>query len=909
MLETLHLSKVYRPKRGVPVTALRDISLLLPETGMVFLLGKSGSGKSTLLNLLGGLDTPTEGEIIVKGKSAASFDQKHLDSYRNTYVGFIFQEYNLLDEFTVGANIALALELQGTRATDDAIDRILTEVDLAGYGDRKPSELSGGQKQRVAIARALVKNPEIIMADEPTGALDSATGRQVFDTLKKLSRSKLVLIVSHDRELAEQYADRIIELADGQIVSDLEYEPCDGGLSFAGSTVNITKGYRLTEQDRDRINAYLEALETGAELRIGGSAVKAKKTDTGRIRKEDGSTFSLIRSKLPLRYAFRMGANGLKHKKIRLVFTILLSCVAFGLFGLADTFGSYDHVNTCARSIADTGVTYATVQKNTKYLGHDETFYYTASDLRITEDDLAALKADTGIEMHGVFVPRAGDLSFDGNYDTGAAFTETDYHIYAPNFSGFYELDRAELDRLGYRLIAGDLPDGGKNEIALTAYELETFKIGGYKDAGEEKTQPVKTAEDLVGKTLSVNGVSYTVSGIVDTEMPLDRYQPLTEKAELPETGAEELADMALYSELMSLRFYSLHQIAFVGKGKIGAMAAAEPTTKGLSKGGLWLEAPLTGGTASADDKYRDEQPTYYLSAAYAGGLADIKAPVHWLDGTPRAALGEKEIVIAKSDYDGYYDFIKQFADETAPEAPFTVRGERYFNGDRPSEEIALTVVGYVDSDDTAYRETVICHPSLTADMTESGENGYYQFAVGPMPERLSEIRDLVRYCTAEGPDVVYRLQNAVTFELDAVHEILAELSKVFFWIGVGFAVFAALMLANFISTSISYKKQEIGILRAIGSRGADVFRIFFSEALIIALINFVLSASGVFLAATVINRLIRTEVGFLVTVLSFGFRQVGLLLLVSCLIALIASFLPVRRIASKKPIDAIRPN
>ena len=204
MLETLHLSKVYRPKRGVPVTALRDISLLLPETGMVFLLGKSGSGKSTLLNLLGGLDTPTEGEIIVKGKSAASFDQKHLDSYRNTYVGFIFQEYNLLDEFTVGANIALALELQGTRATDDAIDRILTEVDLAGYGDRKPSELSGGQKQRVAIARALVKNPEIIMADEPTGALDSATGRQVFDTLKKLSRSKLVLIVSHDRELAEQ---------------------------------------------------------------------------------------------------------------------------------------------------------------------------------------------------------------------------------------------------------------------------------------------------------------------------------------------------------------------------------------------------------------------------------------------------------------------------------------------------------------------------------------------------------------------------------------------------------------------------------------------------------------------------------------------------------------------------------
>ena len=143
---------------------------------MVFLLGKSGSGKSTLLNLLGGLDQCDGGEILIKGSSAARFRQRDYDSYRNTYVGFVFQEYNLLDEFTVGANIALALRLQGKRATDERIGEILHQVDLDGMGGRRPSELSGGQKQRVAIARALVKNPEIIMADEPTGALDSATG-------------------------------------------------------------------------------------------------------------------------------------------------------------------------------------------------------------------------------------------------------------------------------------------------------------------------------------------------------------------------------------------------------------------------------------------------------------------------------------------------------------------------------------------------------------------------------------------------------------------------------------------------------------------------------------------------------------------------------------------------------------
>lgn len=191
MLETKNLKKVYKTKKGVAVEALKGVSIKFAEKGMVFLLGKSGSGKSTLLNLLGGLDKYDNGEIIIKGVSSKDFKQNHFDSYRNTYVGFIFQEYNILEEFSVGANIALAIELQGKKATDKEINDILEKVDLVGFGDRKPNELSGGQKQRVAIARALVKNPQIIMADEPTGALDSNTGKQVFDTLKNSQKVNL----------------------------------------------------------------------------------------------------------------------------------------------------------------------------------------------------------------------------------------------------------------------------------------------------------------------------------------------------------------------------------------------------------------------------------------------------------------------------------------------------------------------------------------------------------------------------------------------------------------------------------------------------------------------------------------------------------------------------------------------
>lgn len=160
MLEVKNLVKVYKPKKGVSVSAVDNVSLKFPDKGMIFLLGKSGSGKSTLLNLLGGLDRYTSGEIIIKGVSSKDFKQQHFDSYRNTYVGFIFQEYNILDEFSVGANVALAIELQGRKATDEEINRILKDVDLEGYANRKPNELSGGQKQRVAIARGWSRIPK-----------------------------------------------------------------------------------------------------------------------------------------------------------------------------------------------------------------------------------------------------------------------------------------------------------------------------------------------------------------------------------------------------------------------------------------------------------------------------------------------------------------------------------------------------------------------------------------------------------------------------------------------------------------------------------------------------------------------------------------------------------------------------
>ena len=252
MLELKNVQKVYRTKAGV-VNALDGVSLKFPSSGMVFISGKSGCGKTTLLNVIGGLDGIDGGEIYINDKNFSTFSAEEYDSYRNTLVGFVFQEYNLLSEYTVEYNIKIAMELQGVPVEEEAFEKLLKDMEIDALRNRKPAELSGGQRQRVAIARALVKQPRIIMADEPTGALDSATGMQVLETLKKLSKEKLVIVVSHDGEFAEKYADRIIHLIDGKVVEDITFteKELESNVNELETAVIVREGSDLSNAEKD----------------------------------------------------------------------------------------------------------------------------------------------------------------------------------------------------------------------------------------------------------------------------------------------------------------------------------------------------------------------------------------------------------------------------------------------------------------------------------------------------------------------------------------------------------------------------------------------------------------------------------------------------------------------------------
>lgn len=221
MLELKKIAKTYVTGDS-KVQALKGISISFRESEFVSILGQSGCGKTTLLNIIGGLDRYTTGDLIINEKSTKEFKDRDWDTYRNHSVGFVFQNYNLIPHQTVLSNVELALTLSGVSKAERckrALE-VLEKVGLKDQVNKKPNQMSGGQMQRVAIARALINDPDILLADEPTGALDSETSIQIMELLHEIASEKLVIMVTHNPELAEKYSTRIVRLLDGNIIDD-----------------------------------------------------------------------------------------------------------------------------------------------------------------------------------------------------------------------------------------------------------------------------------------------------------------------------------------------------------------------------------------------------------------------------------------------------------------------------------------------------------------------------------------------------------------------------------------------------------------------------------------------------------------------------------------------------------------
>ncbi len=334
MLEIKNLTKVYKTSKKEKCIAVNDVSLQFPSTGMIFVTGKSGSGKSTLLNMIGTLDNITSGEIIVDGVSFKKFKEKEFQEYRSSYLGFVFQDFLLLDEFTVYENISLALKLSGSEE-EEYLKEIVKKVELEDKLDKFPNELSGGQRQRVAIARSLVKKPKMLLCDEPTGNLDYKTSKQILDILKEESKTKLVIVVSHNTEDAENYADRIIELMDGKIVKDYtKNQDYSNNLIISDNYIVLPHHKDLTKKEVATINEKLKT-EKFKVMQNKGGFFPTKNID------QTIGEFKLQSSNLGSQNSYKLSKMFFRKNKHGAPYTILITALFISLFYIFQVFVSF----------------------------------------------------------------------------------------------------------------------------------------------------------------------------------------------------------------------------------------------------------------------------------------------------------------------------------------------------------------------------------------------------------------------------------------------------------------------------------------------------------------------------------------------------------------------------------------
>lgn len=340
MIQVENLTKIYKSSKKEKCIALNNVSFTLDDNGFVFVVGKSGSGKTTLLSIVGGLEEMTSGNITVDGRSLASRKNSDFVDYRNSTVGYVFQDFHLIDELTIAQNVAVSLQLQGVSVTDDAVAKVLADVDLDGYQNRYPKELSGGEKQRVAIARALVKNPSIILADEPTGNLDGKTTTQILTLLKRLSQNRLVMIVSHNLNDAAEYADRIIELSHGQIVSDYVRNPnyCEN-VTVQNGCLILPLRKKIDQTESEKINNSLKRGEITQIVQTDNAFIPNAHPQTpGQTVAKQQKSHKHISLKSATNLSFRF----IKKDVFRLLAYALITACLIVILGLSELIVTFD---------------------------------------------------------------------------------------------------------------------------------------------------------------------------------------------------------------------------------------------------------------------------------------------------------------------------------------------------------------------------------------------------------------------------------------------------------------------------------------------------------------------------------------------------------------------------------------
>ncbi len=917
MLKLIDVKKDY-VTGGSTVHALRGVSLAFRANEFVSILGASGCGKTTMLNIIGGLDHYTSGDLVISGTSTKNYGDRDWDVYRNHRIGFVFQSYNLIPHQTVLGNVEIALTIAGV-SKEERRQRAKEALEKVGLGAelyKRPNQLSGGQMQRVAIARALVNNPEILLADEPTGALDSVTSVQIMELIREIAGERLVIMVTHNPELAEQYSSRIVRLSDGLVVSD-------------------SNPYEMTDEEKEYEES---AVATQAE------AEKAEEPIAEISEKKEKKKRKKERAAMSFGTALALSGRNLRAKKGRTIITSIAGSI--GIIGvslvlaLSNGFNNYilktqeDMLSSAPVKVTEKAVDVTSIMagmtkpKDMPKLSKLKDKIYVNSFLTnmaqgmMVENDISDAYLDYVSKMPSNAyeeIQYSYGVDVTNNLYVNSPFSQETWNAMTGGFLSAPETVDVNTIKMFYTQIL-QAAEGGEfaslakyvsilGEIVNVMPGTTDFKqnsadyvLSQYdviaKAEGSKTGMPTNANEAVlvIGQNNDMTDITLAQLGLMTDE----EFLAVFEKVDLGQNGSlntgendEKKQDYATvpFERILNTSFTLYDNDAvyestpdakypFTHKGIAGMSKESQSGTPIKITGILRLKQDLSNGCLSAGLNLTEKLVTEYIGRNKTSKIAQ------YLTDNTISAQTPSERQLAYYDSTGHtFDWDGALAGVGGSDK---VRGIFFYT---QSFDTKKTMLKYLDE------WNKLCEKGQKTIVNEGDESTlFYEYtdADGNLKKVALSKETEVKY-----NDSVGLMLEMVEMMLDAVTYVLVAFTSISL-------IVSSVMIGIITYVSVVERTKEIGVLRSLGARKKDIRHLFNAETFIIGLFAGLIGIGFTYLVSIPINLLLGTATG-INTLADLPILSALVMVVISVGLTLISGLIPANAAAKKDPVIALR--
>ncbi len=862
MLELHNITKDYAVGDEV-VHALKGVTLAFRENEFVSILGQSGCGKSTMLNIIGGLDRYTDGDLIIGGRSTEYFKDADWDAYRNNRIGFVFQSYNLIPHLTVLGNVELAMTLSGVKRDERRRRALeaLKKVGLENEVKKRPNQMSGGQMQRVAIARALVNNPDIILADEPTGALDSETSVLVMDILKEISKDKLVIMVTHNRTLAETYSTRIVSMLDGKIIDDtMPFEP----ESAAEESVSVA----AAAQNSESIDGEPK-LDEKAEKQRKKLAEKEHKKKQKEITKSNKA--AMRRTSMSFPTAFALSARNRITKKGRTLATAIAGSI--GIIGVA--------------------LVLALSHGFTNYINDMETQMLASYPVTVTP---------ASIDLQETMENMSGEVVKLEEYPDGKKI------IIKNDLSTMsYHYNRITQDYLDY---IEKMPEGYVTDITKTYLQpkviLTKNKLFGANEYGYGRVstsassmfsssvfQPLLNNTDYVTTQYDVLDGKYPTAAdeiavVIGKDNSINLSTFVSMGFKLPEDF-----DNATFDDVLSQELKLVFNNEWYSKGEDGFYRETSVDASQETLGKIYNSE--NNMTLKVVGIMRIKESTS-LSLFSQGIVYSPKLDEALIANSMTSEMGVAQLQNKTKCVTDVLDTVLSTGDEMS-----------FVGKDFAAIAVSIKMGNpmYAGLGITGTDLYNMACQAVGASTIPSGINFY--------PVNFDVKADMLKYLDAynegkDSKDTIMTL-DAAGVVTDAVKQIVDIMTYVLVAFAAISLVVSSVMISIITYASVVERTKEIGVLRAVGARKKDIMRVFNAETMIIGFVAGVIGVLFTIVVSFPMSALFKHISDGMVTtnLVSLAWWHAIILIGISVLLTFVAGMIPARAASKRDPVVALR--